>query len=371
MSAIQYALHALPKWRLGFICQCWMLAISTLALFALLTSLLDFRAAATENGVFGGPLGGTDIGQAYLPSDSGLYGALYFVPTTAPTTQDQNGNATSNLQSVSHNGNPAYFTEFTEGAALRYVYPIKPLGFTLATSFSGSYNEISQALSVNPKAVPSYKQGTTSGIGDSYSDIIYASHYVGLLGAQPGPSPDPRLHYGLTVAGGYAAVIPIGRYNYQNFPNVGHNTFISVPNVAATYLTGPNLSLFGDGTEISARFFFEKLYQNPTTLYQSGNVYDIDFAVTERWANVQFGLAGAYAQQVNSDICGGVTTCGGAGSVVAPYGNLFEKFFMGPVVAYYWPELDMTFKVKATFAIHDANAYNNNTLAFSLAKKLW
>ena len=307
-------------------------------------------AAATEGGVFGGPIGGSDIRSANLPPISGLYGAAIFLASNASNFRDQYGN-------YSVTSNPSYFTGFVEAGALLYVYPIKPLGFTLASSIQLNTQELDQALTITPKL---RLQQRAAGFGDSYSDFFYASKYLGAFGAQAGPI--KKFSYGLTGAFGLAGELPIGRYDVRNFDNVGKNTFIAIPNAALTYLTGPNLSI-ADATELSARFFYEAVQKNPTTLYHSGDIVDVDFAVTQRWENVQAGLAGAYARQVNNDL----TATGG---IAAPNGNIYEKFILGPVLAYDSPTLNTTFKVKATFGVHNENTYLNNTIVFSIAKKL-
>jgi hypothetical protein len=328
-------------------------------------------AAAVEGGVFGGPVGGTDIGQAYLPPAPGLYGAAVFVGGTSNSYQDQNGNGTSNLNSVSHSGNPAYFQSLIQAGTLLFVYPVKPLGWTLSSSFQANYQENTQALSINPHAPISYLSSAYQGFGDSYADLLYATHYVGLLGADPGPNPNPRFKTGLSVGVGLAAEFPIGTYVPTNTFNTGKNTYMLIPNVAATYRTGPAFGLFGaDGTEFSMRYFYENLYKDSVTQYKSGNLYDIDFAITERWGNTQAGIAGAFAKETQPDICGG-GTCGAVGSIVAPYGNKMEKFILGPVLSQYFPELGINVKMKVTFGIHNENTYLMNTGTIVISKQLW
>lgn len=323
-------------------------ALRALCLFAGLTAALP--ASATEGGVFGGPIGGSDIRSANLPPVSGLYGAAIFLASNAPSFSNQYGN-------YSATSNPAYFTGLVEAGALLYVYPIKPLGFTLATSIQLNTQQLDQALTITPRL---RLQQRAAGFGDSYSDFFYASKYLGLFGAQPGGI--KKFNYGLTFAFGMAAELPIGRYNVNNFDNVGKNTFIAIPNVAFTYLTGPNLSI-AEGTELSARVFYESVQKNPASLYHSGDIVDVDFAVTQRWENWQVGVAGAYATQLNGDVTA-------AGATASPNGNLYEKFILGPVIAYDSPELKTTFKLKATFGVHNENTYLNNTIVFSIARKL-
>jgi hypothetical protein len=305
-------------------------------------------AHAVEGGLYGAPLGGTDVRQAYLPPSPGLYGALVGVGILAPTSRDQYGSAAK--------GNNYTYTQ-VGGASLLYVHAFNPFGFTVASSFQLNYASTYQALTVNGVR----KFGHASGFQDSYSDLFYASHYIGLFGAQPGSN--PKLRYGLTAAFGLAAEIPLGSYSVTNFVNPARNTFIAIPNVALTYLTGPNLSFF-DATEVSARFFFDTSKRNPASGYQGGNLVDLDYSVSQRAGNFQFGVAGVIAQQLNGD-----RNTGGAS--VAPDGNKYAKVDVGPVLLYDSPELGATLKAKALFPVHHENNYNTTTLVLSASRKLY
>ncbi len=305
-------------------------------------------AHAVEGGLYGAPLGGTDVRQAYLPTSPGLYGAIAGVGILAPTSRDQFGAVAK--------GNNYTYTQVA-GAGLLYVYPINPFGFTIASSFQLNYMSTYQALTVNGTR----KSGHASGFQDSYSDLFYASHYLGLFGAQAGSN--PKYRYGLTAAVGLAAELPIGAYSVTNFVNPARNTFITIPNVALTYLTGPNLSVF-DATEVSARFFFDTSKRNPASGYQAGNLIDLDFSLTQRSGNFQVGAAGVFAQQLNGDHN---TT----DALVSPAGNKYSKIDLGPVLVYDSPELATTFKAKALFPIHHENNYNTTTLVLSASRKLF
>jgi hypothetical protein len=144
-------------------------------------------AYAVEGGTFGGPIGGTDIRQAFLPPTTGLYGGLVGVGITAPSLQGVDGNASKAAA-------PSYIASFIGGGGLLYVYPINPLGFTIASSFQLAWQTTAQEL--NTRA--GLKSGIVNGLTDSFADIFLASHYIGLMGADPGPHPIPRLRYGLT-----------------------------------------------------------------------------------------------------------------------------------------------------------------------------
>ncbi len=196
-------------------------------------------------------------------------------------------------------------------------------------------------------------------MGDSFADVIYASKYLGLFGAERGDKP---WKYGLTVAAGLALELPVGTYEKRDFVNIGHDTFITIPNVAATYLTGPNLSLGGDGTEISGRFFFDTNKQNPETGYHSGNLIDLDWAVTERYGSWQVGIAGDYVQQLTSDRTAN-------GDQVAPGGDLFAKIDLGPVIAYDFED-HSTLKFKTLLPIEHENNFDNRAFVLSYTRKL-
>jgi hypothetical protein len=321
----------------------------SLATLGLMLAGASTSAYAVEGGIYGAPLGGTDVRQAYLPPSPGLYGGLANVGIVGSKFTNQYGGST--------NG-PAYVTTDAVGAGFLYVYPYNPLGFTIASSFQLNYQPTStQALTVNGV----HKQGHGSGVADSYSDLFYASHYVGLMGATPGSN--QKLKYGLTAAFGLAAEIPIGAYTATNFINTGKNTFITIPNMALTYTTGPNMALF-DATEISTRFFFDTNKRNTLSGYQGGNLVDLDFSITQRLGNFQFGGAGVFAQQITSDHSA-------TNAVVAPDGNKYMKLDVGPVLLYDSPELGTTFKFKALIPIHHENNYETTQFVISAARKLF
>jgi len=320
---------------------------------AFLTAMMTIgvsTANAVEGGVYGAPLGGTDIRQAYLPAEPGLYGGIAGVAARSPNYRDQYGN-------ISTTANPGFLYATIAGAGLLYEYPFKPFDISLASTFQLNYIGERQALTVAGK----FMNGYAAGLQDSFADFLFASKYLGLFGATPGNN--PKLRYGLTGAIALSAEIPIGKYNVSNFVNPGKNTYITIPNIALTYLTGPNLS-FGDGTEISTRFFFDTNARNSISGYQGGNLIDLDYSISERFNHFQAGVAGDYAQQLNGDHN---TTYG----LVAPGGNIYSKIDLGPVVAWDSPELATTFKVKALFPVYHTNNYNATTIVISAARKLF
>lgn len=306
---------------------------------------LPTASYAVEGGIYGAPLGGTDIRQALLPPP-GIYGAAVSGTFSSPYFTNQFGGYSSN--------NPAYLNSEVVAGTIQVVYPWKPFDFTIASSFQVEYEY--EAQSLTPGGI--HKSGTEFGFGDSYADVFYASHYLGLFGATPG---DKQLKYGLTGAFGLAVEVPLGAYNVNNFVNTGHNTLITIPNVALTYITGPNLSL-GDATEISARFFFDTNKMNPADGYLSGNLIDLDYSFTQHLGSFQVGLAGDYAKQISADHS--------KTGVVQPAGDEFEKVDLGPVVAYDFPDHSV-FKFKALFPVVHENNYDNKSFVLVYARQFW
>jgi hypothetical protein len=59
------------------------------------------------------------------------------------------------------------------------------------------------------------------------------------------------------------------------------------PTVGLTYTTPP---IIAEGTEISARFFWNNYLENPLTFYRTGDLLDLEFAVSERIGRFQVGV---------------------------------------------------------------------------------
>lgn len=293
-------------------------------------------AHAAESITYGGPRGGTDIGEAYLPPASGFYGiALAWAAT--PNAYYGNNNRTSPLK---FDG-----TAIIPGLGLLYVYPFKLAGGTLATSAletDAGYTH----LCVNNVCK------TVTGLGDLYSDILMWSRYLG-------PSTDPHsLPYGLTVKAAFSMQFPTGKYQaYAEVPSFGYNVYRIIPNVALTYLTGPNA--LGDGVELSTQVFYGITPVNSATNYKSGDTVDIDFAVSERTGRWEYGIAGNYAFQLQGDKVNGVAV---------PGGNKIGIAAIGPVVSYAIPSWKSVVKAKLQLPIYTKNTAHQVSALVSIVK---
>ncbi|WP_321893410.1 SphA family protein [Paraburkholderia tropica] len=303
-------------------------------LFAI--SIFSQNTLASEGFVYGGPIGGTDIGGAYLPPP-GLYGIFLGGSTYDTTLNGNDGKAIENAQFGIH--------DFFGAAALLYVYPFTIADGRIASSAYQDYGYYH---------LTSFgKSGYTHGFGDLYSDIISWSRHVGSTSADGLPR-------GLTVKLAYSMIFPTGQYTKGQFSgSAGHNVYYFIPNMALTYLTGPNF--LGNGTEFSLQVFFDMATKNSATGYSSGNVIDFDAAITERLnSRWQIGVAGNYATQITDDRQDGVTL---------PNGNRFGFATVGPVVQYLIPQWKSQVKLKVSLPVWGRNYNLFNAVVLSFAKK--
>jgi len=275
----------------------WAFAIGVVHLL----SAVEVRAA--ENIKPAGPIGGTDIRQALLPPP-GLYGVGVGVGLSLPTWwgSDRNYDA--------HGGSWVF------GGGFMAVYPVQVLGGSLGSTLFLSAQKTCFGLKGMSKT-------RSEGFGDIYSDILMWSRFF--------PSGAPKgqeksfIPYGLAVLVGLGMNFPTGEYDSSQGVNVGANFYDIAPNLALTYTLPSLLGRFlGDATELSARMFFNTYTKNPKTDYQTGELVNVDFAVTQRIAQWQLGLNGTGFMQIASDK-------NSEGTVPDSRG---KSFSLGPIVSY-------------------------------------
>ena len=136
----------------------------------------------------------------------------------------------------------------------------------------------------------------TTGVDDPYAEIDW-SHSFGKLRPSKFPGAYPILQ-GLTVLVGFGVVFPGVTYEALAFDplqqalSISNNIWDFAPTAGFTYTTQPILA---DGTEISVRFFWNNYIENRDTHYQTGDLLDLEFAVSERIGRFQVGVTGFYA----------------------------------------------------------------------------
>lgn len=240
----------------------------------------------------------------------------------------------------------AQLTKGVAGPFLTYVPPVKVLGGNVAIAGFVPFGHSCGRLFAGTS------RECDTGMGDPYVEIAWA-RYFGTPRASEfaGAYPIPE---GLSVLLGIGAVIPIGRFN-ESGPlsqalSMGTNIWDWAPAVAVTYTTPP---LIGEGTEFSAKVYWNNYVENPDTDYLTGDLINVDFAVTEHIGRFQVGLAGFYAWQIGDDKISGVS--------FPPDGRRARTLQIGGVVAYDMPEHGASLKLKtmaSPFAENTVTAWN-------------
>jgi hypothetical protein len=243
-------------------------------------------ARAVEGNILAGPIGGTDIRSATLPPP-GLYGGGISLVSHASEVADSNGKPFAGLDAFD-------LTTKAAGPFLIYVPQVQVFGGAVGL------------LGVLPagercgQLVTAFPPRCTDGIADPYFELAWSRSF-----GQLRPSRDPEalpVMEGLTIRAGIGVVLPIGQYDSRlratNGISIGNNTLDMAPSVAVTFTTRP---LMFEGTEFSAKIYWNNYYTNPTTHYSSGSLINTDFAISERIGRFQAGLAGLYAFQVSGD----------------------------------------------------------------------
>jgi hypothetical protein len=199
-----------------------------------------------------------------------------------------------------------------------------------------------------------------AGVGDPYVELIW-SRFFGTVRPSQYPGAYP-IAEGLTIAAGFGMVIPIGRYSATDATTqgltIGNNVWDFAPMAAFTYMTKPILA---EGTEISAKLYWNNYLTNPATQYFTGSVIDIDFAISERIGRFQIGVAGYYAFQVEDDRQFGVP--------ITPDGRRGEVLTLGGVLAYDMPQHNASLKIKALTTVIEHNTVRSSGIAIGWVKK--
>jgi hypothetical protein len=303
---------------------------------------------ALEGSAAAGPIGGTDIRSALLPPP-GLYGGIVLFEATAFDFVGGDGKTIPALSEARLHRN------FT-GPFLIYVPNVQVLGGSIGlAAIVPNGVECGRLFAVTPPRC-------IGGLGDPYVEATWSRSF-GTLRPSKFSGAFPILE-GLTVAFGFGAVLPLGRYDARLAQTqgltIGNNIWDFAPSFAFTYTTRP---IIAEGTEFSAKFYWNNYLTNPTTEYSTGALLNLDFAVSERIGRFQVGVAGFYAAQVADDKQFGVP--------VPPDGRRAEVLNLGGVIAYDMPEHGASLKVKALATAMAENTVRSVGVAFGLIKKLY
>lgn len=301
---------------------------------------------AVEGSTVAGPIGGTDM-RSSLPLPPGLYGGTIFLGAAAHQFTDGAGHVVPELADLALQRGRA-------GPFLIYVPDVKVLGGTVtAAGIVPGGIECGHLIDATPKRC-------ITGVGDPYVELSW-SRYFGTPRPSLFSGAYPILE-GLAVSGGFGMVIPLGRYNATDATvqglSIGNNIWDFAPIVGFTYTTRP---IIAEGTEITARLFWNNYLPNPATQYATGSLLNVDFAVSEHIGRVQFGLAGFYATQIADDTQFGVP--------LPPDGRRMELLDLGGVAAYDLPEYGAAVKIKALRSVLNDNTVKSWGVALSWIEK--
>jgi len=303
---------------------------------------------AAEGTTAAGPIGGTDIRSAELPPP-GFYGGAIGLNSHVPEVVDGKGKPVPGLDAIN-------LTARIAGPFFVYVADVKVLDGSvgLIGLFPGG-QECGQLVS----AIPSR---CTWGMGDPYFELALSRSF-GLLRPSRDPGALPILE-GLVIGAGIGVVVPFGKFEpllrTTNGISIGNNIYDVAPSIAVTYTTTP---LIAEGTEFSAKLYWNDYGINPDTHYKASPLIDVDFAVSERIGRFQLGITGVYLSQIGEDRQFGV--------VVPPDGRRLEYMALGGVLNYDMPEHAAAIRAKVLSTVLGRNTGISQVIAVGFAKKLY
>lgn len=279
---------------------------------------------AIEGPAAAGPIGGTDIRSALVPPP-GVYGGTIQLGAATLDFLDASGKSVPALKD-------AKLSKEVAGPFVYYVPPAKVLGGSIGVG------AVLPAGNICGRLFTGQAKECTGSLGDPYVEIDWGRFFGKMRPSRfAGAYPVPE---GLAVLVGFGVVIPAGGSDFSDplsqALHLGTNIWDLAPSLAVTY-TSP--AILADGTELSMKLFWNNYLANPETHYLTGDVLNLDFALTERIGRWQAGVAGFYAAQAGDDKINGV--------VIPPDGRRADILQLGAVVAYDIPEHAAAVKVKA------------------------
>jgi hypothetical protein len=300
-----------------------------------------------------------DIRAAELPPEPGLYAI---------------GGVWGNMRDRLNNGKGQSMYPDTSERLLQgqlgglYVYPGELFGGRVASSLVFAYGKHDMTIT---KTLPVKLNSQNTGFFDAYSDVFFWSKSwyqgppPGAVG-QPVPTAGfvPPMPVGFTLGLGLGLTMPTGKFDNAEVGNPGFNNWVVSPNIAFTYRTKP---LLLDATEFSARVFYNHNFERKDSTggfrYRDGDYLSADFAVTERYKNLQFGLAGNVNWQIQDDE--------GSPAVNPTDGRRHVSLRLGPILAVDFPESRSTVSLKFLTDVYSRNAFQGNYLQLSFSRKIW
>jgi hypothetical protein len=148
------------------------------------------------------------------------------------------------------------------------------------------------------------------------------------------------------LATGVDVYIPTGRYDQEDFANIGRNYWTFEPIVAATFLSD-------SGFEMSGKFMYDFNTKNTDSFfgddvsghdYLSGQEFHFDYAITQGFGGWRAGLAGYYYNQLTNDELNDEKYLDGFRG---------QAFALGPLVQYQYKNMFLTAKYQFETAVEN------------------
>lgn len=124
-----------------------------------------------------------------------------------------------------------------------------------------------------------------------------------------------NFHY----AFGLDIFMPTGSYDKNDIANLSRNYWTFEPIVAGTYLSD-------GGLDVSMKLQYDFNTKNRATDYRSGQEFNVDYTVAQKFDNFSVGVGGYYYRQMSDDEQAGVK--------VGTDGNRGRLFGIGPQIRY-------------------------------------
>ena len=165
------------------------------------------------------------------------------------------------------------------------------------------------------------------------------------------------------LATGVDIYIPTGRYDEEDFANIGRNYWTFEPIVAVTFLSD-------SGFEVSSKFMYDFNTKNTDSFfggdYLSGQEFHFDYAISQSFGNWRAGLAGYYYKQVTNDELNGEKVVNVGPFPVEP-GFMGQAVALGPLVQYQYKNMFVSAKYQFETAVENKPKGNKFWLKFFYA----
>ena len=284
--------------------------ILLLLLFSIssLSVITGSNVYATEFGGGAYPNGAEDCLCGFIPPP-GYYFINYFLYYSADKFKGHGGNP----------DNPNFDLK-AEANIFRFIY------ITNQKIFGGNWgvHMFVPVVNLDVTLAPSMSQNR-AGLGDIIVDPFILSWHL------------KNWH----LATGLDIFIPTGKYDHEDFANIGRNYWTFEPIFAFTFLSD-------SGFEISSKFMYDINTENTDSFfggdYQSGQEFHFDYALGQKVGNLELGIGGYYYKQFTNDELNDQKYLDGfKGQALA----------FGPIVKYGYKNMSFTLKYQHETAVEN------------------